>query len=324
MTTPTKNLPAVAERDAGVDAAGRAQLAKIRSDRAFIVAVTNDAWGKAMTPLMRKAFAEYCRRFRLDPSEVDNLGGRPYRNGYYYRRRIAEMRTRNLIEWTEGEHIGPDARLEQLVAAGDDWAKQESVRRTRERIRWAVPEDATHAYVVHVKLRSDEKVLEGCDWITPARMKKVKDWGDDRKFKGWKEVPADPVGAEEPEKTVITRAWRRAGLLVAAEIPELQADENVMDLAADAVEVEVEAIAEDDEGREQQAKIEPKQIVAPANPAGDPYSTTTTREPVPAASPAAAQSASPPSQQHSARREPTEDERRRMTPEQLDAMRFED
>ncbi|HEY5551567.1 MAG TPA: hypothetical protein VIK52_06755, partial [Opitutaceae bacterium] len=245
-------------------------LLAIRATRALTVAITNESWGKTMSHGMRHAFAEYMRRFHLDISEVDNLGGKPYRNGNYYKRRIAQMRTRGLVEWTEGDYISIDARLDALVAAGDEWALGENVRRARERIRWAVPADATHAYVARVKLKQDGKPLEGCDWITPARVKKVKDWGDDRKFKGWKEVPADPVGAEEPEKTVITRAWRRAGLLAAAEIPELKQEEEIMDVEAEAVEATVSEIREREDARDERSEIKPAMLtVAPIN---DPYS----------------------------------------------------
>lgn len=241
MTAPVKGT----ERDAGLDRAGKLHLAQIRATRALTVAITNESWGKALTPMMRSAVAEYMRRFRLDISEVDILGGKPYRNGYYYRRKIAELRTQGRIEWSEGEQIGHDARLDLLMECDDPKrakrAKDEATRRMFERIRIGSPEDATHVYVVRVKLKSDGKPQEGADWITPKRMKQVKK-SDNGKFAGMEEKIADPVGAEEPEKTCVTRAWRRVGLLVAAEIPELRNEEQAMDAEAEVVEAEITAI----------------------------------------------------------------------------------
>jgi hypothetical protein len=257
---------AVARQRPGEESLSRDQkqhLAQIRQTRALTVAITNEAWGTALTPQMRHAVAEYMRRNRLDVSEVDILGGRIYRNGYYYRRRVAEMRSRGMIEWTEGEHIGPSVELEKAIKNEDPeiatWAKAEYFRRLKERIRWEVPMDATHAYVVRVKLKTDGKVLEGCDWITPER-KKVTKWG---------EKVADPVGAEEPEKTVITRAWRRCGLLVAAEIPSLKSEEAVLDAEAEVVEETIERTGDEERAREIAGQHEPQMLAASTEPYGD-------------------------------------------------------
>src|SRR6185437_6498779 len=145
---------------------------------------------------------------------------------------------------------------------------EESARRVRERIRWAVPTDATHAYVTRVKLKGDQNPLEGCDWITPARVKKVKKWKN-RQFDGWEEKPADPVGADEPEKTVITRAWRRVGLLAAAEIPELRDEEARLDAGAVEVAATVTDLRDEEEARELSMKTERQ--LPPKVDAGDPY-----------------------------------------------------
>jgi hypothetical protein len=299
MTAPPKPPgTAVAKAAPGdeLDRLGKLHLAQRRADRALTTALRNETWSKSLSVQMQAAVAEYMRRFKLDISEVEVLGGNIYRTGYYYRRRIAEMRTKGLIEYTEGEMIGDDPRLRELMAlTGEDdaevaaWAKAEHFRRLRERIRWSVPEDATHAYVARAKLKNDARVLEGCDWITPLRTKKVKDWGDDRKFKGWKDVPADPVGTEEPEKTVITRAWRRCGLLVAAEIPELRTDEEAMSSGAEIVEAQIEQIGQDESAREAAyaASERPRGMIASGTP-DDPYALDDEpkeKEPVPVRAP---------------------------------------
>ena len=244
---------------AGLDAHGRREVLEQRMRRQITPAIANESWGQSLSPNAQRAVAAYMQRFNLDVGEVEILGGRIYRNGQYYKRKLAEMRTRGLIEWSEFSMIGPDARLEQLAHDGDEWARGEALRRIRERIRWSVPEDATHACVARVKLRSDERVLEGCDWITPKRTMKTK----------FGEKLADPVGAAEPEKTVITRAWRRVGILAAAEIPELQAQETVLDSSAVEIAAEVEEIAQDEEARELAAS-RPKAMMPTVDPE-DPY-----------------------------------------------------
>jgi hypothetical protein len=259
------------DRDAALTREGKMHVAAIRASRALTIAITNEAWGTALSAQMRHAVAEYMRRHRLDVSEVDVLGGKIYRNGYYYRRRIAEMRTRGMVDWTDGEHIGPDARLESLMTSEDAElarkAKAEHERRLFERIRWAVPEDATHAYVVRIKLKGDQKVLEGCDWITPERTRKTK----------FGEKIADPIGAEEPEKTVITRAWRRAGLLAAAEIQELKSEEATLDAEAEVVEATVEQIQDEEDARAALSQRKPSMLASGEQPYGE--VTTPTSQP---------------------------------------------
>jgi hypothetical protein len=103
----TKPLTALQEQ--------RAQyIAEKREKRAFIAAINGASWGNGLTAMQVSAFAEFMRRFKLDISEIDNLGGRPYRNGRYYMRRIAELVKAGRVEDHKGEHIGPDARLVAL------------------------------------------------------------------------------------------------------------------------------------------------------------------------------------------------------------------
>lgn len=264
---------AVAKRDAhdqredlalrGLDPHARREVLEQRMRRQITQAIANESWGQSLSPNAQRAVAAYMQRFNLDVGEVEILGGRLYRNGQHYKRRLAEMRSKGLVEWTKGYMIGPDPALDAAIKDPDpdvaEWAKQERRFRIRERIRWAVPPDATHAYVAQVKLTNDANVLEGCDWITPKRTKKTK----------FGEKIADPVGAEEPEKTVITRAWRRAGILAAAEIPELKAQEETLDAGAVEVAAEVEQIAHDEEAREAAAQ-RPKNLMPGVRP-DDPY-----------------------------------------------------
>lgn len=286
MTKPKPGTAVAVPQEDRLSPERRAEVQRMRSDRNFVMALTAEAWGATLDPQQRYALAEFVRRYHLDVNEVDILGGRPYRNGYYYRRRIAEMRTAGKVEWSQGEHIGPNKDLERLAKLQESdpeydaeltaWAKDERRRRMQERIRWEVPEDATYAYVARVKIVGDQNPLEGCDWITPLRTKKVKKWGKGRgEFLGYEEKIADPIGAEEPEKTVVTRAWRRAGLLVAAEIPELAAEEAKFDAAAEELTAEFEHIANNDRAREIANTREPASLPAPK--LDDPYAVDAAR-----------------------------------------------
>jgi hypothetical protein len=123
-----------------------------------------------------------------------------------------------------------------------------------------------------VKITGDANALEGADWIQPGRTKKKS-----ARFGGG-EVIADPIGEEEPEKTVITRAYRRCGLVVAAELPDLRAQEEVLDgeaeLIEEAIVAERKATDASVEAAEAAARAQHAvPTVAAALPPGDPYGT---------------------------------------------------
>lgn len=232
MTAPEDtNTPAKQQdRYAHLNPRQRAHMEEIRARNGMVQAIAGESWGNKLTPLQQRAFAEYIRRFRLDISEVNNLGGRPYRNGNYYMRRVAELASEGKVEWYKGEHIGPDDRLDFMAKNGDQWAIDEQTRRLRECIRLGVPATATHVYLVTIKMVALQLPTEGVKWYEPGKQK----MGWSKEVRGKREmVDADPVGDENPELSVETRAWRRAGRIAAAEIPELRAQEELMELAAD-------------------------------------------------------------------------------------------
>lgn len=225
---------------------GEAKMYEIRARNAMVQAIAGESWGAKLTPMQQRAFAEYLRRFHLDISEIDNLGGRPYRNGRYYMRRIAELAAEGRVEWYAGEHIGPDDRLTFMANEGDVWAKEEKLRRLKECIRLGVPADAEVVYVVRVKMKELSLPTEGVKWFTPGRQK----MGWSKTQKGVKEmVDADPVGEENPVTSTETRAWRRVGRLAAAEIPELRDQEAEMEFAASETQAAVieEAVRAEEE-----------------------------------------------------------------------------
>lgn len=198
---------------------GEARMFEIKARNAMVQAIAGESWGAKLSMAQARAFAEYLRRFRLDISEIDNLGGRPYRNGRYYMRRIAELAAQDRVEWYKGRHIGPDARLETFVAAGEQWAIDERFDRLKECIRLGVPAEAEVVYLVTVKMKELAVPTEGVKWFTPGR-------------KNSYGKLADPVGEENPVTSTETRAWRRVGRLAAAEIPELRDQEAEMEFAA--------------------------------------------------------------------------------------------
>lgn len=242
MTAASKPEPI---RD-GLTAKGRARLAEIKARNALVVAISGESWGTKLTPIQQRAFAEYMRRFNLDISEIDNLGGRPYRNGRYYMRRIAELAAQGRVDWYKVAHIGPNTELNELANAGEQWAIDERLHRMKERIRLEVPKDATFAYLVTVKMKELALPTEGVKYFIPGRQKLG--WSKDQRGKR-EMVSADPVGDENPITSVETRAWRRCGRLCAAEIPELREQESEMEFAADATQEAViaEAVRADDE-----------------------------------------------------------------------------
>lgn len=228
-----------------------ARLHEIKARNAMVQAIAGESWGAKLTPLQQRAFAEYLRRFHLDISEIDNLGGRPYRNGRYYMRRIAELAAENRVDWYKGAHIGPDVRLALAAESGEQWAIDEQLHRFKECIRLGVPAEATVVYVVTIKMKELDLPTEGVKWFTPGRQK----LGWSKTKKGEREmVDADPVGEENPITSTETRAWRRCGRLAAAEIPELRDQEAEMEYAAsetqaavieEAVRAEEEAVADE-------------------------------------------------------------------------------
>lgn len=213
-----------------------ARLHEIKARNAMVQAIAGESWGAKLTPIQQRAFAEYLRRFHLDISEIDNLGGRPYRNGRYYMRRVAELASQERVEWYKGQHLGPDERLDFAAKNGEQWAIDEKLHRLKECIRLGVPADAEVVYLVTVKMKELALPTEGVKWFTPGR-------------KNSYGKLADPVGEENPITSTETRAWRRVGRLAAAEIPELRDQEAEMEFAASATQQAVieEAVRADEE-----------------------------------------------------------------------------
>ena len=220
-------------------------------------------WGKGLTPASREAVATYLDQNALDITEIDLLGDNIYRNGKYFLRRLSEMTGAGVIEYARPDHINNDPRLVKLAADGDAWAKDELIRRMRERIALNVPEQAIAACAFRVKLKSVAHEFVGCKFVIEGKKKTIKK----RDGSGSFTVDADPVGEQFPVETVETRALRRCLRLIASQIPALAIREE--ELRAQAVLLR-DIVAK--------GRAEARMAEAPAHPApvmqlpeGDPY-----------------------------------------------------
>ena len=95
------------------EAAQEIELARITN--LIAAAITSVSWGSAMSTPMRRAYAEYCRRYDVDPvTEMDNLGGTPYINADWFKRKLGELRMAGIVKDVVLEHIHADPRLDAL------------------------------------------------------------------------------------------------------------------------------------------------------------------------------------------------------------------
>lgn len=173
--------------------------------------ISGQTWGKSLDHLTRVAFASYLIRHSMELDEVDILGGRIYKNGTYYLNRAQPLVRAGTIELRH-EYINHDPRLDELVKSADKEiaakAKSEIERRILLRIEHAVPEDQPSAVVAYVTIAKTGKVLAGVNWC-----------GNGGRNSNGK--LNDPVGDDEPEKTAITRAYRRVLRMAVGYEPEI-------------------------------------------------------------------------------------------------------
>lgn len=224
----------VAPKTALVDP--RVREAKERN--AIVTAIRGQMWSKDLSDVHMRSIAEYCHRNGMDPvRHIEVLGGKIYPTATLYEERAAPFIQAGALIPHEPDHINADPRLDQLAEEGDEWAKEERTRRLRLRIEHNVPEKADGAVVYRITVAATGKTVVGVNWCGKGlRMKKRKDGStyDD-----------DPVGGNEPSKTAITRAGRRAWKLVVEAVPtygrELQRIEAQGEEISDALVEEIAA-----------------------------------------------------------------------------------
>lgn len=211
MTTPTTDTPGTAvalKRDAvGVLPPAYQAALEIRKREAMMFAeVSKQSWGTNLDQNQRRAIAAFCQRHNLDPSMIDLLGGRLYRNGAFYFDRLAKMVATGKVEYAFADYITLEPRLDRIAADTSDperakAARIEKNRREDERVRWQVPDEALAACVFRVKLQGMQEIA-GCKPVLASGQ--------------------DPVGKSNPVTTAETRSARRALRKVIEISPELK------------------------------------------------------------------------------------------------------
>lgn len=221
MTEPTMAITKRSELPA--DVAARIEENKARN--AVARAIRGTQWGKDLGPQGAHALAEYCRANNLDPvRHIEVLGGRPYLTATYYEERAAPFVRSGVLVPHEVDFIQADARLDALVEAGDEWAKDERTRRMRLRIKHGAPDKAAAVAVKRITVAATGQSIVGVNWC------------------GNGVRPRDPVGDSEPVKTAETRAARRAWKQLAEVVPEYAASVRSAEQSVERVE---EAIVEE-------------------------------------------------------------------------------
>lgn len=228
QTTDTNETPAapgtaVATRPAR-ELSPEAQAARARN--AIVAQIRGQLWAKDASPEIVRYVAEYCRLNNLDAvRHVELLGGRIYLTAAFYDEKGADLVRAGVVTFDEPDYINADPRLDELAAAGDEWAVTEKARRLRERIRWAAPEAAVATVVQRAKITASGMEVIGVNWCGGGTRKKM--------GRGGQTFDGDPIGDLEPSKTAQTRARRRAWVQIADVLPGYATRVRPIELAAE-------------------------------------------------------------------------------------------
>lgn len=197
----------------------QAKLEENRQRNAVVAAIRGTIWGKDLNEGQVRAVAQYARENGIDPvRHVEVLGGRIYLTAELYDERGAELVAAGLVQPLEPDLIQADERLAKLAAGGDEWAKAEETRRTRERIKYGVPEAAKAAAVTRFRVTRTGAEVVGVNWCGGGVRQR------------------DPVGDAEPVKTALTRSRRRAWKQLVTIVPQLQERVGPLQASAEVVE----------------------------------------------------------------------------------------
>jgi hypothetical protein len=148
-----------------------AEIEKARILNLVVAAIAGCSWGKNMSTAMRRAYADYCRRYDVDPvTEMDNLGGTPYVNADWFLRKLGELRMSGIVKDFWLEHIHADPRLDALRKDQSISADLRKIAEQRwfdmliKRIAHNAPEDAEAICVCTIVLPSGGAPIQGCKW----------------------------------------------------------------------------------------------------------------------------------------------------------------
>jgi hypothetical protein len=192
----------------------QAKIAENRARNAIVAQIRGAVWTKDYSEQIIRAVAEYAYRNGLDPvTEVEILGGRPYKNATYYRRKGADLIAAGVIASIDYDHVSADPRLAEMAAECEtfareaeqagradevaEWrrsamdARREIIRRKGLRAKHNATEKAAAVVVTTIRLHNGVTV-DGCNWCGNGTR------------------AGDPVGNAEPAKTAESRSERRA------------------------------------------------------------------------------------------------------------------
>lgn len=204
MTAPTTpETPATPEAEPGKAVAKRGFLGTLppqlqaafqlrQAEAQMFAEVSKQSWGNNLDRDQRRALAAFCQRNNLDPSMIDLLGNKLYRNASFYLDRLAKLIASGIVEYAVADYITLDPRIDRIAADQSDPKRAEQYRveknrREDERVRWGVPDEALAACVFRVKLKGVQEIA-GCKPVTGNN---------------------DPVGKGNPVATAETRSARR-------------------------------------------------------------------------------------------------------------------
>lgn len=166
-----KNEPALQDRPRNKLPPDMEREIEERRQRNVLAAtIAGLSWGKNMTPVVRRAFADYCERFDVDPiTEMDNLGGQPYVNADWYKRKLGELIVRGIVKDYKLEHIQADPRLEKIFRDESfpqemrDEARRRWFENAMRRVEQNAPEEAEAICVCTITLPNGTTAV-GCKW----------------------------------------------------------------------------------------------------------------------------------------------------------------
>jgi len=223
--------PDVGEADLLEQKRGGRPLTALQKTAVTYVEQGTLTWAQGLKARTAYAIALWCLGRDIDPhTEMDILGNRPWPNGRFWKRKLAELIAEkdSPIEDYAETPIHHDARLEQGIDA--EWEAAEVIRRRRLRIEFGCPEEAKGAWVVSIKVRGVETPFRGCEWAGGGTAVKVGGGGVVKRG-----AEADPVGENFPIESALTRAYKRVVPLVARYSPRLR---ELIERAEDTSELE--------------------------------------------------------------------------------------
>lgn len=216
-----------------------AQIEERRVLNLITAAIAGCSWGKSMSSPMRRAYADYCHRYDVDPvTEMDNLGGSVYVNADWYRRKLGELRLRGIVKDYFIEHIQADPRIEKL--RHDQSIPAELRKRAQEkwfdmlikRVEHNAPEEAAAICVCTIDVGSGTPI-KGCKWAgNGTSIKQPRHNGG---------AAPNPIAESNPTLFVETSSIRRACVQLFSHL----SGQRIAELpAVDAMDQEITALAE--------------------------------------------------------------------------------